>query len=755
MKQAIALLSPVLCFFALTGVAQSQTPDPGAVAPADSWRGTVSAEREKLAGPYQVRPHRKLGDETPLSHECYARLLKYVRLMEPQFHDWPGASGCRFHKRDDHSEHGVRQNTTVALGYSVLLSGGYDESIAGAPRDKIASELVALLRYIAITHVANCLPTGDGHPWGDHWQSAYWASMAGHAAWLAWDLLDDDLKVMVVRMVAHEADRFNTRPPDSGETNDTKSEENAWNSEIIALAACMLPHHPNAPVWHERAVVWMINSFSRDADKGDARVVDGRPAKDRITAANVHADFTLENHGRVHPDYLCCTDLLLRNVLLYEGAGLPSPESCFYNVPEVFTVIKRLTAAGGALFYINGQDWWIHQPNIPLVLSAVMSVARRDAEASYIEHAALDSLAQMHARFEDGSAWQPCEYNYPNAEEEMVDCYSELYLLHRLLGDGPSPVARAQFIERQCGVKVYDAGGFVTHRTPETFVSFTWKNGAMGLVYPSDTPKDGTWFTSPFERGLVGEIVCEGVANSTPVVEEHRVETQQDSFAFGARISRCGNKIEQTVAVASLPGAPVVYIERLMAREAVSVKEIATGSAGILNEDAPGISPNRRILHHAKGSDVIPGACREPERLLRSDSAWANVDDRLGAITSSGAVAYRDVNTYAHSRLEEVFIGNYKAELGPFAAGKQVDASAVLFTPNQAHDATAATRFEFVQAGSSIFAVHVQESIIVANLGSEAAHGNVFGIGDVALEPLQVKIVQAGRPSGSGTNTNP
>ncbi len=390
------LLNLVLCLSVLAGAAQSQTSDPGAQAPADSWRATVATEREKLGGPYKVRPHRKLGDETPLSRECYMRLLKYVRLTEPRFHDWPAAPGCRFHKRDDHSEHGVRQNTTVALGYSALLAG-------------------------------------------------------------------------------------------------------------------------------------------------------------------------------------------------------------------------------------------------------------------------------------------------------------------------------------------------------------KWVNGAMGLVYPSDAPKDSTWFISPFERGLVGYIVCEGVADSSPVVQEHRVETQQDSFAVGARISRCRNKVEQTVAVVSLPGAPVVYIERLTAREPVNVKEIATGSAGILNEDAPGISPNRRILYHSKGSEVIPGACSEPERLLRFDTPWANVDERLGVVASSSAVAYRDANAYAHSRLEEVLIGNYKAKLGPVAAGPQIDTSAVVLAPNQTHDVTAATRFEFVQVGTSISAVRFQETIIAANLGSEAAQGEVFGIPNVALEPLQVRIIQPGR----------
>ncbi|MFW6164084.1 MAG: hypothetical protein ACODAJ_15055, partial [Planctomycetota bacterium] len=467
----------------------------------------LASERTKLKTVYRVRPPKALGDETALSREAYRRLLRYVRYTQPRMRDWPHLEGCRYHKADGHREWQVRQNATVALGYATLLLGDYDVEVAGVPRAQIESDLAGLLRYIAATHKTNFLPTGDGSPWGDQWQSALWAHWAGRAAWLAWDRLDADTRVMFARLLAHEADRFNTRSPDSGVRRDTKAEENAWNAMVICLAECMFPNHPHAELWRERAIVYLINSYARRQDKGEAKVIDGKPVKERVTAVTVHPDFTLENHGRVHPDYLGCFGLMLRNAPLYAAAGLETPEAMTWDVPQAWAVLKSLTATNGSYFYVNGQDWWPHRHGSPLTCSALASVVLGDPEAAFLERAAFDFTARMHARFDDGRLWEPREYNYRNAEEEMIARYSELYLLHRLLGDGPEPVTREAFLRSQSGVRVYDIGGFVTHRTPAKHVSFAWVNGAMGLVYPSGD----TWFTSPSERGMVGRIACKGL----------------------------------------------------------------------------------------------------------------------------------------------------------------------------------------------------------------------------------------------------
>ena len=698
-------------------------------------RAMLAAERPKLGGIYRVRPHRALGPETPLSRECYRRLLRYVRHTQPQFRDWPHAPGCRYHKHDLHGEQAVRQNATVALGYATLVLGDYDEKIAGAPRAKLEADLVALLRYIAITHKVNLLPTGDGSPWGDQWQSALWAHWAGHAAWLVWDRLDDDTRLMFARLITHEANRFNSRPPDSGEWSDTKAEENAWNSMVITLAECMFPQHPNAKLWRERAIVYLINSYTREADREEERIVDGRAVKERVCTVTVHPDFTLENHGRVHPDYLGCFGLMLRSAVLYAGAGVEPPEALRYNVPQAWGVLKTLTATNGSYFYINGQDWWPHRHGSPATVSAVASVLLRDPDAAFLERATLDFLGRMHARFDDGSAWHPREYNYRNAEEEMLARYSEILLLHRLLGDGPEPVSREEFLRRQSGTRLYDIGGFVTHRTPSKHVSFAWVNGAMGLVYPADD----TWFTSPSERGMVGRIACRGVKDTQPKVLARKVDARDNGFALAARIARCGGKVEQWVALFSLGDAPVLYLERLIARADVDVTEVATGTAPILNEDAPGISPNRRVVAHAGGTETIAGLSKNAPRLLRWETHWANVDGKLGVLCTAGSMAWRDANAYRRSRLEEELIAHYRADVGRIVAGKELSRCAVAFVPNQPPEATAASRLELAGDGA-VLAARLGSVLVAANLGTGPAEAKLFGR-TVALKSLGTVVL--------------
>ncbi len=693
----------------------------------------VDALAPALDGRFRARRAAVGTRETALSRECYDRLLRYVRLTSPRFRDWPYAPDCRFHKREGHIEWDVRQNATVALGYAALLRGPYDPTVSGVPRERIATDLIGLLRTLSLTHKANFLPTRDGRPWGDQWQSAFWAGIAGQAAWLVWDQLPGDVRIMTARMIEHEADRFNTRPPDSGFRGDTKAEENAWNSEVIALAACMFPNHPRHALWQERAIVYMLNSFVRKSDLDADRVVDGKPLRERLTAVTIYPDFTLENHNRVHPDYLACGSLLLRNALLYRAAEMQLPQSMFFNMPETFEVVKRLTAANGSCFYVNGQDWWPHRHDVPLLLSACASVLLDDPEAAFLERGCLDTFGRMHARFKDGRAWDTREYNYANAEEEMIARYAELFLLHRAFGDGPAPLDRAEFLRRRTGVYVYERGGFATHRTPDKFVSFAWVNGAMGLIFTGDD----TWFTSPCERGLVGSIRCKGLPDSRPQVTEHRAVAAGDRLTVFARILRCNGAIEQSVALVSLPDAPVVWIEQWRALRPVDVEWVGSGALGVLNEDAPGLSPNRRALKSAAGTVSVPGASKQPDRTLDIRSSWINIDDRLGVVGTGRIMQYLDANRYRRSRLEEVLWPLVETGTGHVAQGAVFHAGAILVVPGQAAVETEKTQIRFENAGNGILAVRLRDGRTVAvNLGRTRTTAAVFGE-TVTLAPLE------------------
>jgi hypothetical protein len=696
-------------------------------------------EVPKLATVFRVPPWHLTGPETELSKENYTRLVRYLRLMAPRFHDWPYLEGCRYHKREGSAEWDVRQNATVALGYATILRGPYDEAVGGVLRAKLASDLTQLLRTIAITHRVNFLPTSDGKAWGDQWQSAFWAGIAGEAAWLVWEQLPSDVRLLVARMVEHEANRFNTRPPDSGYLLDTKAEENAWNSEVVALAACMFPDHPNNALWRERAKVYMINAFTRSEDRESGRMVDGKPLREWVTTVTLHDDFTLENHHRVHPDYLSCSSLNLRNALLYKAAGLPLPESLEHGSRETYGVFKGLTATNGSCFYVNGQDWWPHRHDVPILLSAFASVLRSDPQAAFLERANLDFFGRMHARFKDGSAWDAREYNYANAEEELIARYAEMYLLHRMFGDGPKPVSRAEFLAARAGTRVYERGGFVTHSTPRKYASFTWRNGAMGLVFVDDD----TWFTAPYERGLVGSLSVTGKRDDAPKTLRHVVRKLPEGFAATAEVSRCQGAVRQWLAMVSLPGQPVLYLERLAAATDIKVERVRTGALGILNEDAPGINPNQRTLYHSRGTRVVVGCSDAPSEEFGIAGPWLNIDDRLGVVTSSpSGFRYQDGNRYQRSRLREVLSAQAADDVGAVPAGREFSQAAVLVLAAATTEETRTQTVSLAAAGTVLAARLTDGTVVLANLGPEKARGTLHGV-PYDLVPLEAKIADA------------
>ncbi|HJN15916.1 MAG TPA: hypothetical protein QGH10_10515, partial [Armatimonadota bacterium] len=220
--------------------------------------------------------------------------------------------------------------------------------------------------------------------------------------------------------------------------------------------------------------------------------------------------------------------------------------------------------------------------------------------------------------------------------------------------------------------------------------------------------------------------------------EARVLNAADDGFALAATISRCEGKVGQTIALFSLPGEPCIYMERLAARADVSVHEVATGTATILNEDAPGIHRNRRTIWHAESAEDVQGAGGRAPLLLEWDTHWANVDGKLGVVSTSGAMAYRNASGYARSRLEEELIANHVMGIGAVGDGQEISAFVVAFLPNDAPDATKKRVLEWERDGDLI-AARLGDIIVVANLGREKAEGDLFG-NHVELDVLETMV---------------
>src|SRR5205814_7212835 len=129
------------------------------------------------------------------------------------------------------------------------------------------------------------------------------------------------------RMICDEADRFVDAKPPTQVERDTKAEENAWDSTIVALAFNMFPHHPRHAVWRDAAIRWQISSFVTAKDCASDQFVDGKPLRQWLTGPNLYDDYTLENHDRVHPDYMGTIRINLHQKFLYDWAGARTEEA--------------------------------------------------------------------------------------------------------------------------------------------------------------------------------------------------------------------------------------------------------------------------------------------------------------------------------------------------------------------------------------------------------------------------------------------
>lgn len=360
-------------------------------------------------------------------------------------------------------EHGIRPGASLLYGAAVLMkTGPWHAERAGLPRDAALKRLRMAARGLAAAHKVNA---PDGKGWGDHWQSAHWASLLGQGVWMLWDEMPPDVRAMIQKLVEHEADRFIAAgykvpywtAPD-GHVNspgDTKAEENSWNAMVLQLAVAMMPGHPHAAAWKRVASELMVSAFSLKTDLDNGRVVDGRPVKDWLHGFNVRDDGAVINHNIIHPDYTVTPTLQLRAWLIQSLAGQVIPESAAFNAPFIYRSLSLhawpsppYEPPGGPMYiphkaevyYPQGTDWSRYRFDIYYLFDAFADVVGWDSGLPTSARAYMRlrgaRLLSMQARHPDGHAWTKDEAKgaYPNDSMlawQMGDAYLLLWLNNR------------------------------------------------------------------------------------------------------------------------------------------------------------------------------------------------------------------------------------------------------------------------------------------------------------------------------------
>jgi hypothetical protein len=522
--------------------------------------------------PLPARSREHLGN---VPGRIYDAAQKQARYLRGTIRPWQRDGSMRLLTASASGEHTIRPNTSAIEGFAFLYRfGPYDENLVGVSRDALLKDtIIPMLRYCVATHVTGPLKTDDGKHWGDAWQSAYWAQMLGRAAWWIWDDLPDDLRQGVRRVVAHEADRFTKIAPPHQIPADTKAEENAWNSLAFHAAVLIMPDDPRRAEWDRQFQRWALSSFLRPADAKSKQLIDGRTVAEQFTGANIHDEFTLENHGFVHPDYMTCFGITLGAEAEFRLSGRRPPEALQYNAREIYENLKWFALPDGGFVYPSGQDWELFRNAGWVNPHVQMAAFARDPDAWRLAGRCLDTLEKMQARSQSGAVCLPEEYFFASTQHALLRGLCAAWLNLQLVDDVPEG-----FRERR-GVRHLEAGKIILHRTPAAVHSVSWGAKIMAQCVPFRADR----IVSPDQRNGVGHIRIPGRRDPLPLkLRDAKIDSTDDRFTAELLVDH-GTQVRAKLLFVSRADGSMTIGEELTALTEVTTSQVATGLIGVLN----------------------------------------------------------------------------------------------------------------------------------------------------------------------------
>lgn len=596
-------------------------------------------------------------------------------------------------RRPAHPLHVMYQVGGCALQLAVLALFGPKEAVAGRCREELRATALGLIRALCATHpVADPLQTSNV-TW-DRFSCLRHDFVLGLAAWLLWDEVDAATRVLVARLLEHDADLWCGFPAPAQLYDDTQAESNAWSSSGMALAYCLLKHHPRREVWGERAKELMISAYATEADVSSERLVDGKPLSRWLTGPNAFEDHTVENHGIVHGDYLAAISEQVRTAIVYRLAGEPIPEAVLFNAREVLQRLMFLGLPDGTHLHMQGSDYIARRLDsfyqacniVPLIDSPAGS-------AAFVR--ALDALEHMQRK----GPHVPTSGWLGSAFELGVHWGTvENYLMRRLLGPGATPLPDEELNAALAGVHVCEPARYAVHRTETTLSSFSWHTttGAsqvMGLTMALDRDV----LVAPVPPGsYLGRLFPEDGACGQDQVISCRVTRHDDGCGVVVQLERCGGRVLQQSAFICLPDGTSVYLETRRAQSDLSILSATSGNIAVFDDLRGPYQLHDRVYRSASGV-VTPD-----DTLHIAD--WVNVDDRLGLV-AVGAKGFRLrlASDYMHSPYGDQYrlglLSFVSATTSRHGATDKIGAFALLTCPHQSAACTGTLAARVADAG--------------------------------------------------------
>jgi hypothetical protein len=570
---------------------------------------------------------------------------------------------------------GIRAISGMVLTCGALLK--YSDALNDSERRHYLNQATRAIRYAVGSHLTGTQKCTDGKPWGGSWQSAMWTGTLAFGAWLIQDDLESELRHGVERVVGSEADRFLSTKPPGGRRGDTKAEETGWNMICLAVAANMFPAHPHAAAWNEKATEYMMNTLSVPQDALDTRMVDGRPVREWFSAANLHPDFTLENHNFFHPCYMACSSYFLTQAAMYYTyARRPVPQAATHHLMDTWKMFQTILLPCGETAFPQGMDWELHGLSF-INLYASLATRHQDALAARLEGNCLQYMRAWQAMCQGDLAVPGSRLGFTR-HAICAEQASYAYLAHKVFGPPAKEMTAREARSQLQGTWTHDFVEFIAHRTESKFMSFSWKNRIMGLLIPiAHGHEANPHVTVPIPSGLVGSIELSPKQPAGPKTVEYSWEEAPNGFETTGSLLLNGGLLKQTIRVTSVGRQTVIYQDRVTALSDVSMSRELGAPVGLENDQVTG---GKRVVYHRDGKLTFDW--KKPQPPVALPGSWANVDSRLGVVMAAGSgLSYHQATGYdPHTAVcSDVLYGSFSDRPQHFNAGEQVAQRIVLF----------------------------------------------------------------------------
>jgi hypothetical protein len=260
-------------------------------------------------------------------------------------------------------EYVIRPHLQICCIVAAYIYRGEDALLTenfGVDKDEAVRMLICGLRWACETHVTGSMDVStflERKRWGENWRSSLWAAMMGLCAILAKRHIPDELNEKIKKIVVSEADRFIDVAPPSGCVIDTKLDENALDSLVMAWAISLNEGHPHQAQWRRSLSLWAINIASSIQDTADHGQYQEKSVAEFVSTQNLYPDMTAENHGFFHPDILSYNMWIVLAKAAYSLSGKEPPD-CLRrkNHQKTFEILLRFCLPSGMLFAPAGQD---------------------------------------------------------------------------------------------------------------------------------------------------------------------------------------------------------------------------------------------------------------------------------------------------------------------------------------------------------------------------------------------------------------